>query len=63
MENHLVDTDIYTVLQRNFVKKLLKNLKKLLKNWVNSKYISAETQFFKFFQSYSAEDIRFAQNT
>jgi len=35
----------------------------LLKSWANLKYISAQTQFFKFFQSYSVEGIRFTQNT
>jgi len=43
MENCLSDTNTYTTLQRNPVNKLLINLKDLLKRWLNSKYISAQT--------------------
>jgi len=43
MEDCLSDKNTYTILQRNPVNKLLTNLKKLLKRWTNSKYISIQT--------------------
>jgi len=46
MENYLSDTNIYSILQRNPVNKLLKNLKQLLNRWSNSKYITTHTHNF-----------------
>jgi len=43
MEDCLSDINIYSILQRNPVNKLLINLKELLKRWLNSKYISIQT--------------------
>jgi len=43
MEDCLSDINTYTLLQRNPVNKLLNNLKDLLKRWLNSKYITAQT--------------------
>jgi len=46
MENYLSDTNTYSILQRNPVNKLLKNLKQLLNRWSNSKYITTRTHNF-----------------
>jgi len=43
MEDCLSDINIYSILQKNPVNKLLTNLKELLKRWQNSKYISIQT--------------------
>jgi len=43
MKDCLSDINTYSILQRNPVNKLLINFKKLLKRWLNSKYISIQT--------------------
>jgi len=43
MEESLSDNNTYSTLQRNPVNKLINNLKDLIKRWLNSKYISAQT--------------------
>jgi len=43
MEAILNDSNTYTLLKRNPVNKILFDLKKILKRWLNQKYISAHT--------------------
>jgi len=46
MEFLLSDNNTYSVLQRNPANKLLRDLKELLKRWINSKYIPAITHSY-----------------
>jgi len=43
MEAYLSDTDTYTELRHNPVRKLLNDLKALLKRWTNHKYVSSQS--------------------
>jgi len=42
MENCLSDSDTYTVLKHNPINKIIKELKTMLKRWLNLKYISTQ---------------------
>jgi len=46
MENCLSDVNTYTFFQRNPMNKLLINLKELLRGWLNSNYVSAQTHYY-----------------
>jgi len=41
LERNLSDTDTYILLQRNPINKLIENLKKILKRWLENEYISS----------------------